>query len=191
MYNMTNGTEQDTWKGRITGFLNHTGTFFPADKGGVMVEICEPSQKCNIDQWSFKASFSRWLAITAGLAPFTQAQIMPLLQKSAVAAAKQCTGGGGNQCGSRWYQDFDGNVGVGQQMSALSVIQANLITQVRGPLSSNSGGTSKGDPSAGTSETNNNPVHFDPVTTGDKAGAAILTILVLGLTIGGSWWLVS
>ena len=191
MYNMTNGTEQDTWKTRLSGFLNHTGTFFPSDKGGVMVEICEPSQKCNIDQWSFKASFSRWLAITAGLATYTQPQILPLLQTSAKAAAKQCTGGDGNQCGSRWYQDFDGNVGVGQQMSALSVIQANLITEARAPYSSESGGTSKGNPSAGTGDTSTSPTHFDPVTTADKAGASILTILVLGLTVGGAWWLVS
>jgi hypothetical protein len=191
MYNYTNGS--DLWASRLTGFLNHTGQFFRSDYNSVMVEICEPNQKCDVDQWSFKAYLSRWLATSAQLAPFTAAQIMPWLQHSATAAAKQCDGGSNqNQCGSRWYMDTcDGNVGVGQQMSALSIIQSNLILDVKAPYSANTGGTSKGDPSAGTGSNEATGVRPAEVTTGDKAGAAILTMLVVGSMLGGGWWLLT
>lgn len=189
MYNYTNGS--DIWGQRLQSFINQTTTFFPADKKSVMVEVCEASQKCNYDQWSFKAYLARWLATAAQLAPFTAAQIMPILQHSAVAAAQSCNDA--NICGSRWYWDgFDGNQGVGQQMSALSVISANMILQAKAPYSANTGGTSVGNPAAGTGDDNPEvPVEFTDITTGDKAGASILTILVLGLTLGGSWWLIS
>lgn len=191
MYNYTNGS--DIWRSRLTGFLNHTGQFFRSDYQDVMVEICEPTQKCDIDQWSFKAYLSRWLATSAQLAPFTAAQIMPWLQHSAIYAAKQCDGGSAkNQCGSRWYMDTcDGNVGVGQQMSALSIIQSNLILDVKAPYSANTGGTSQGDPSAGTGSDEPGVKKLEEVTTADKAGASILTLLVIGCIVGGSWWLLS
>jgi hypothetical protein len=31
----------------------------------------------------------------------------------------------------------------------------------------------------------------DPITTGDKAGAGILTALVLAFTLGGAWFLIA
>jgi hypothetical protein len=190
MYNYTNGSS--IWAERLQGFLNHTSTFFPKDKGGVMVEICEPSQKCNIDQWSFKAYLARWLAVAAQLAPFTYAQIKPILETSAKAAAAACTGGSNqNTCGSRWYQAFDGSVGVGQQMSALSVISANLIKEVKAPYSANTGGTSQGNPAAGTGSDAPPKAVFDEVTTADKAGAGILTAIALITTVGGAWWMIS
>lgn len=189
MYNYTNGSQ--VWAQRLSGFLNHTGQFFPQDKGGVMIEQCESVQKCNIDQWSFKAYLARWLATAAQLAPYTYPQIIPWLRTSAIAAAKQCTGGDNqNLCGSRWYQQFDGNTGVGQQMSALSVISANLISEVKPPYSSNSGGTSQGNPSLGTGSTAPPDAKYDEVTTADKAGAGILTALVVGVTVGGAWWMI-
>ncbi|KAF2807192.1 mannan endo-1,6-alpha-mannosidase [Mytilinidion resinicola] len=153
MYNYTNGSQ--IWETRLTGFLQHAeSVFFPTAYGSqTMVEVaCEVTQKCDVDQWSFKAYLSRWMAISAQIAPFTAAKITPLLQASAKAAAKQCNGGtDGTECGSRWFQDTcDGNVGVGQSMSALSVINANLIASAKAPLSADTGGTSKGNPAAGT-----------------------------------------
>jgi hypothetical protein len=153
-----------------------------------MVEICEKTQLCNVDQWSFKAYLSRWLGLAAQLAPFTAAQIAPILQHNAKAAAKVCNDL--NQCGSRWtFDKFDGSTGVGQQMSALSVITANLFKQVKKPVTADTGGTSIGNPGAGTG----NPtvlVKFDPVETKDRAGAWIITIMVLVFIVGGSWALV-
>jgi hypothetical protein len=193
MYNYTNGST--VWADRLSSFIAAAQTkFFPQDQGNgtVIVEICEKSQKCNVDQWSFKAYLARWLAVSAQLAPFTYPIIMPILQKSAVAAALTCTGGeNGNICGSRWYMDaFDNSQGVGQQMSALSVISANLISEVKAPYSADTGGTSQGDPSLGTGG-DGQPlgIEFEEVTMADKAGAGILTALVLGFTVGGGWWL--
>lgn len=57
------------------------------------------------------------------------------------------------------------------------------------PLSTKTGATSKGDPNAGAS-TGDQPITFSPVTTGDKAGAAILTILVCVGMVAGMVWIV-
>lgn len=150
---------------------------------------CEDNNSCDTDQISFKAHLSRWMAATTKVAPFTAAAIMPLLQASANAAIKTCSGGSdGNQCGMKWTtQTFDGTVGVGQQMSVLQVVQANLIAGVAGPVTLNNGGTSQNDPSAGGSQSQT--VALNAITTGDKAGAAILTTMILGVMLGGSWWM--
>ena len=160
-----------------------------------MVEVaCELNQKCDTDQWSFKAYLARWMAVSAQIAPYTAPSIMPKLAASAKAAAAQCNGGtSGTACGSRWFQSTsDGNTGVGQEMSALSVISANLITEVAAPKTAVTGGTSKGNPAAGTGNgETKNPLVGNPVTTGDRAGAGILTTLVLGGILGGAWFMVS
>jgi mannan endo-1,6-alpha-mannosidase len=76
-------------------------------------------------------------------------------------------------------------------MSALEVIQSNLITVAPGPVTQNAGGTSKGDPSAGTtSDIGPGDLHKDVVTTADRAGAAIVTVLISLVILGGAWWLV-
>jgi mannan endo-1,6-alpha-mannosidase len=128
------------------------------------------------------------MAATTKVAPWTADQILPLLASSAVAAAQTCVGGAdGNQCGTKWTQaGWDGTLGVGQQMSALEVIQSNLIKKVSGPVSNSTGGTSQGNPSAGTGTT----VHVKAphqITTGDKAGAGILTAVVVASLLGGGY----
>jgi mannan endo-1,6-alpha-mannosidase len=123
MYNFTNGAEP--WGTRVQEILDGAFfLFFPQEYGGnIMSEFqCEPNGaqgNCNNDQSSFKAYLSRWLAVTSLLVPGTAAQIMPKLQASAEAAAKQCVGGStGQQCGRRWYANgvWDGTSGVGQQV---------------------------------------------------------------------------
>ena len=73
-------------------------------------------------------------------------------------------------------------------MSALEVIQSNLITQVSGPLTNKTGGTSVGNPNAGSSS-DDNPLKFDTITTADKAGAGIITLMVLSALFAGAWWM--
>lgn len=149
-----------------------------------MIEICEKTQRCNVDQWSFKAYLSRWLALSAQLAPFTAPHIAPILQHNAKAAARVCNAA--NQCGSQWNFDaFDGSTGVGQQMSTLSVITANLFKTAKKPVTANTGGTSKGNPGAGTGDTTV-LVKFDAVETRDRAGAWIVTVMVVVFLVGGS-----
>lgn len=118
---------------------------------------------------------------------------MTKLRASAQGAAGQCSGGtDGVTCGRRWTQpNWDGKFGPGEQMSALSVIQANLISKVVAPVTNDTGGTSKGNPSAGTvigGTDVDNPEATREITTADRAGAGIVTALLLaGLILTGSW----
>lgn len=159
-----------------------------------MFEVaCEPSGNCNTDQQSFKAYLSRWMAASTKVAPWTHDIIMPLIGASAQAAARQCDGGSdGVTCGTKWTAStWDGTYGVGQQMNALEVIQSNLIDQVRGPVGNKTGGISIGDPAAGSGGDSNPLGPQAPITTGDRAGAGILTALVLTALVGGAWWMVA
>lgn len=140
---------------------------------------------CNVDQRSFKAYLSRWMAATTQLAPWTADVILPLLRSSALAAAQSCSGGSdGVTCGNKWWTEgWDGIYGVGEQMSALEVIQSNLIAQAMGPLSDATGGTSKGDAGAGGGNDRVPAgVGIDEMSTTDRGGAVALTVvLVLGM----------
>jgi len=156
-----------------------------------MVEIsCEWSKLCNPDQTSFKAYLSRWMAATTQLAPFTKDMIMPKLQVSAAGAAAQCSGSTtGSKCGRNWNSKiWDGYNGVGEEMSALAVVQANLIATTPKPVTAASGGTSKGDPNAGMGKSVE--LKYEEITSGSKTGAGILTALIMLITIGGAWWMV-
>ncbi|KAF1945592.1 hypothetical protein EJ02DRAFT_395791 [Clathrospora elynae] len=200
MYNHTNGGEK--WKTALTNFINKTSIFFPEDKGGVMVEICEGQAKvvCNADQESFKAYLARWLGVTVQMAPYTRDMIMPRLQKSAVAAAQTCEGpsqndGGPHQCAINWWSTgFTGAGvgGVGPQMTALNVISVLNVDRVAAPYSNKTGGTSKGDPSLGSGSGDDQLPKFEKdITTADQAGAAIVTIMVVALFLSCAWWMLS
>jgi mannan endo-1,6-alpha-mannosidase len=160
----------------------------------VMIEVaCENNGKCDVDQRSFKAYLARWMAYTATVAPWTRAQIDPLLKASAQAAAKQCIGGASQtSCGLRWVDNGknDGSFGVGEQMAAMEIVQSLLYTSAPGPATQKVGGISVSNPDAGA-EAPDTMVRFDNITTGDKAGASILTLLVLVAILVGAWWMVS
>lgn len=191
---MWNITGDDVWKTRTAGIINGTSIFFSNDVPNVMYEVaCETNGKCDVDQRSFKAYLARWMAATTKVAPWTHDLIMPKLKASAQAAAKQCSGGtDGKTCGLKWTTNgvWDGSYGVGEQMSALEVIQSLLIDQVSGPLTNETGGTSKSNPSAG-SHSETSPLIFSPTTTGDKVGAGFLTTIILIMILGGAWWMVA
>jgi len=191
---MWNITGDDIWKTRTAGIINGTSIFFSNDVPNVMYEVaCEPNKKCDVDQRSFKAYLARWMAATTKVAPWTHDLIMPKLKASAQAAAKQCSGGtDGKTCGLKWTTNgvWDGSYGVGEQMSALEVIQSLLIENVSGPLTNQTGGTSKGNPSAG-SHSETSPLTFSSITTGDKVGAGFLTTIILITILGGAWWMVA
>ena len=77
-------------------------------------------------------------------------------------------------------------------MSALAVIGATQIDSSMVPLTANTGGSSKSDPNAGNDAPHTPEDEFKkhPITTGDRAGAAILSILIIGAIIGISVWIV-
>lgn len=86
------------------------------------------------------------------MAPWTTDLIMPKLRTSAIAAAAACSHGvDKNTCGMKWYQsEWDGLFGVGEQISALEVIQNTLVHVVGMPVTEKEGGTSEGNPAAGS-----------------------------------------
>jgi mannan endo-1,6-alpha-mannosidase len=75
-------------------------------------------------------------------------------------------------------------------MSALSVIASNLIDQAPDLVTNMTGGTSVGNPAAGTTNNEGNTAASTPVTTAGRAGAGILTVLILSLLVGGIGFMV-
>jgi mannan endo-1,6-alpha-mannosidase len=191
MYNFTTGSEQELWRQRVDGLINGSMIFFTGENNNIMTEVaCEPVNLCDYDQQSFKAYLSRWMAATTKWAPWTYSRIMPLLAASASAAVAQCTGGAnGRMCGLKWANnsgEWDGTTGIGQQMAAMEVVLANLISNSSSPLTNDTGGTSIGNPSAGGFYGGGDPLaNLAPITPADRAGAAILTLLSLVLLGAG------
>ncbi|KAI5245322.1 mannan endo-1,6-alpha-mannosidase [Aureobasidium subglaciale] len=194
---MWNHTGEDIWKERTQGLWNATNVFFTSDK--IMYEVaCEPGGNCNTDQHTFKAYLARWMAASSKVAPFLSSQIAPYLAASAMGAAASCSGGtDGVTCGTKWFANtseasvtWDNTWGVGQQLCALEVIQSNLIKGARGPVTNSTGGTSTGDDAAGGKSDSERAGVPRKITQADRAGAVIITILVLAGWIGGMIWLI-
>lgn len=150
---------------------------------------------CNNDQQSFKAFTSRWMSQAALMAPFILDNVTDLIRSSSIAAAKQCSGPN-NACGLKWTKNdqYDGVNSPGTNMAGMEVMMANLIKKVDPPANVTTG-ISKGDPSAGKPDDGSGPEpakQYDEatrkMTTGDKAGASVLTAAVVSLMLGGSWW---
>lgn len=132
MANYTNGST--IWIDRATGLLSATVRFFTpySNASFVMFEpACETQGTCDVDQHSFKGLLARWMAASSQLVPDLTNAITILLEHCALAAAAACSGGASNStCGQKWYVGgFDGSVGVGQQISAMEVIQGLLANQ--------------------------------------------------------------
>lgn len=190
-------TEAAYWEAEVNGLLNGTvRVFFP---DGVAHEpACEDVGTCTSDMLSFKGFVARWMAQTAQLAPFTYNTILPVLQSSAQAAIKTCTGGdSGRMCGFKWHQDnWDGTVFAGNQMNVLATVTSLLVAQREtteggdggSPATNSTGGTSIGDSAAGYGDDRPWEEVKRPITTADRAGAGILTVVVLGLFTAGSVW---
>ena len=192
---MYNYTGDKVWKDRLDGLLDGAKVFFTGPEKNIMEEVaCEPVDRCNIDQQSFKAYLSRWLASTIQWVPYTHDSLMPYIRSSALAATKQCTGGdNGRMCGLKWSSGkYDGTTGVGQQMAAMEVTLALMISDRDPILTSDTGGESKGDPGLGSGDigrTNPPGPDFAPIGPGERAGAAILTASLIGSLLAGIVWL--
>jgi mannan endo-1,6-alpha-mannosidase len=163
-------------------------TFLP--KGIAVEPSCENVGTCTTDMITFKGFLHRWYSTVTQLAPYTAATIRPVLKTSAQAAIKQCTGGAlGRQCGFKWASGvYDGKTGAGQEMAALSAVSSLLIPAAKPPLTAKDGGTSKGNPNAGNGG-DSSLTAKKPITTADKAGAGILTFVVLGSACGIFGWM--
>jgi mannan endo-1,6-alpha-mannosidase len=196
MYNHTNASS--LWQERVTGILNTTtATFFPTDKNNIMFEqLCEARGSCNNDQRSFKGYLTRWLAGTTQMAPYTYPTIRPLLETDATAAAtKACVGDPQNQavfrgkpgtaCGFQWTTGtFDGSVGVGEQMNALSAVMYTLVDRVTPPVTADTGGTSKGNPGAKAHDLE--APRDGEITVRERVAAGFATTAILLGIVAGS-----
>lgn len=177
------------WEQRINGLVDATiRDFF---HNNVAFEIsCEEHMTCTTDMLSFKGYLHRWMTTMTQIAPFTAAKVLPVLKQSAQAAVSQCTGGtDGKTCGFEWTSGkFDGSMGAGQTMNVLGAVSSLLVDKAQPPVTQESGGTSQGDPNAGQDSDSfmNTPA---PITTGDRAGAGILTALVLASCVGTFAWM--
>lgn len=187
----TNGDPK--WKTGLDGLLGTTfREFFPSKYGGeIMSEVaCESLMTCDRNQDCFKGFLSSWLAFMTTIVPYTAPEIIPKLQASAIAAGKQCSGGANKTlCGRRWYQPtFDGTSSLEEEMSALSLFSSNLVVfeEHVTPLTAQTGGTSKSNPAAGTSEPHRS---LRPITAADRAGAGILTATFLALWGAIIYWM--
>ncbi|EME46272.1 glycoside hydrolase family 76 protein [Dothistroma septosporum NZE10] len=123
----------------------------------ILYEVaCAPSNNCNADEKAYRARLARALGNArtldaqstyvvngTGVDSYIQ-RITTILQTSAIGAAAQCSGGdNGTACGSDWTRgDYDGETGLGQDLSALEVILANIdVKQLRTSHSAQNGTT--------------------------------------------------
>ncbi|KAI5460837.1 glycoside hydrolase [Mariannaea sp. PMI_226] len=192
LYNFTDGDK--IWKDRVDNLLDSVlKTFFP--KGIAYEASCEPRKgACSTDMLSFKGYVHRWLAVVTQVAPYTKQKILPVLKTSAQAAVKQCTGGeSGRACGFYWsdgvYVDtaVDKTSGAGERMNMVAAVSSLLIEDAAPPLTNTTGGTSKGDPNAG--QDSHDVPEPAPITARDRAGAGILTFLILGSGLATFVWM--
>lgn len=190
MYNYTN---QTVWLNRTTHIWGRAQVFF-MDNTRIMYEAaCQPSNQCNTDQRSFKAIFSRFLGLTCLMAPTLNAEIQSYLEDTTPGVLSSCTGGtDGHTCGLNWGNgSWDGYYGLGEQMSALEALQNRLIWNKPGPLTQSTGATSVGNGSAGTGVSSSSINNELTIGTKDKAGAGIITAVVLLILLASSWWMIA
>lgn len=185
----------------LIALLTHLAKVFWQDDMILREVTCEEVDKCggcltcNNDQQSFKAYFLRWCAVSAKWAPWMLDVMQPYFESTAQAVALSCDPSDpGAICGQRWDTgSFFNQTGPGQQMCALSSMNTLLIDQARAPVTAKTGGTSKGDPSAGTAGDYGEDGVAPPlggITTADRAGAGVLTALVIVGMLCGTYWMV-
>ncbi|CRK30985.1 hypothetical protein BN1723_003728 [Verticillium longisporum] len=168
----------------------------PSAMLGVAYEIpCERDPgRCSADMLTFKGYMHRWLAVVTQLVPSTASKILPVLQNSTQAAIRQCTGGAsGRVCGFYWDRGefidpaVDKTTGAGEQMNVLAAVSSLLIAGANPPTTNDTGGTSRGDSNAGR---DSNPFQDpEPITTADRAGAGIVTFIILASGLSSWYWM--
>jgi mannan endo-1,6-alpha-mannosidase len=150
---------------------------------------CE-AHTCNIDQRTFKGFLHRWMAATGQLVPALQPSIQATLKQSVASAVKTCTGGPqGNLCSFHWAQETHNSSWTGpiEQMSVLGALLSLMVPQTSVPVTNTTGGTSVGNPDAGSDS--RPPTYIAPASTGDRAGGGILTAMVVIAGVGVCAWM--
>lgn len=112
-----------------------------------------------------------------------------VLRQSAMGAAAQCVGGdNGTTCGSDWgSSEWDGTEGLGQELSALNVILANIpLTGRLATVNSSAtevSGSGDGDDAAGTGGTNDSGAGDADDAAQSTGGAGHIAVSSMGLMV--------
>lgn len=194
-----NYTLDEKWYNRTHNFLKAASVFVynkSSDAHIIYEAAClSPtlnSYTCNNDQRTFKAYFSRFLALTSVLVPDTYDQIRRWIVDLANAAAYSCTGGtDGHTCGLSWTNgSWDGVYGLGEQMCALDVMNSLRVADFPEiPMTADTGGSSLGNPAGGYDQTATEASPLD-LDSADKAGAGVITAVIGAAIVGATVWLV-
>jgi mannan endo-1,6-alpha-mannosidase len=181
MYNISSADAK--WKTELDGLLNTTvSVFFP---DGIAFEVaCEARATCTTDMFAFKGILAQSLTQSIQLAPYTAQIINPLLISSAQAAAKVCTGTG---CSFFWSGpvptgDTNYTSGVGEQLSALSYVQALLVGKAAAPATGSNTTTTSPPSASGTTPANTTKPNAGVALEFGRCGLAV----GLGSTVLGS-----
>lgn len=141
---------------------------------------------------NFKGWSAQWMAMAANLVPELRTEVEAKLQSSAVAIGTSCVGesdGMSDLCGSRWWgAKWDGIKGLEVQQAALGGITANLML-----LSSAETKTIETNPDAEEKylDTSDDDIEeLKPISTGDRVGSWILTVLWGTGIVAAGWWLI-
>lgn len=188
---LSNYTEDTVWRDRAIEII-HVAVDYFADNGIMQETTCAAADRCNEDQRSFRSLFSRCLGITTVLIPETRDLLDDYLGRSAEGAAQSCSGGFDHvTCGADWTANgWDEKLGLGEQMSALEVILSTIHKDFPAPLTIDTGASNNTNTEAGLDtqdHTNNNELEIQGK---DKAGAGVLTAIVLAIVCGGAVWMV-
>ncbi|WPH01799.1 mannan endo-1,6-alpha-mannosidase dcw1 [Acrodontium crateriforme] len=207
MSNFTNGSSP--WLDLEQSFTDGSIHFFAPRN--IMTEVaCQTSGTCNTDMLAFRAILARGFADLAAYGTQSNAgsssesnsnwpqSIQKVLQTSAKGAAGQCSGGdNGTTCGMSWNSTtWDGTSGLGQDLSALEVILANLprgslhnvnstgsSTTVTPPSSATTTPTASSStsstPAATTTAAKGNGVKASSVSSFSIAGAILFAVCML------------
>ena len=224
-----NQTKDEKWWNRVQGLWSRTVTpiseygsvFFGNNQWSTDSVLYEPAcmslgpsgrLTCTTDQRCFKAVFAQLIGNTMRILPAARDLMWSRMSTTAQAASFSCDGGrDGFTCGLNWtHSGFDGNSGLGEQISALAAFNAILapdksqiyraadLPDLYKPSNSSGGdgqvessqGAVYGYGEAGTNSTKNITARRLDLDTGDKAGAGVLTAVVVLFLIGSSAWLV-
>lgn len=186
-----NATEDSYWYDVTSELLQGSKGF--ARENIIYERACQGADSCNNDQRFFKGVFARCLGLTTLLVPELYQDVREILETSANAAAKSCSGGtDGHTCGLNWETgNWDGMYGLGEQVSALETFSSLLVPLRDAPFTFNDSGVAEGDTDAGLNSGTVDLMHPEVhIQTKDRAGAAIITAILLGMLVAGTVWMV-
>nr|POF01266.1 mannan endo-1,6-alpha-mannosidase dcw1 [Quercus suber] len=182
---MANYTQDQLWSTLASSVFDNARSYFASNSTpNVLTEVaCQPQSSCVTDQLAFRAILARALASQLALSTNDSDGAAAILQASAAGAAAQCVEHQDSlSCGSDWSSTtWDGTYGVGQSVSALEVILANLPQPAL--LTADSAGTA----TSGTASGPGNATMSSPaaMTSSPHVNAAAMQVGSMFAVMGG------